>query len=55
MATYRQIYGEAIKSLSSDPSPTAATEGQVWYNTVSKTFKVVVDDTGYTVKTLTTS
>ena len=55
MATYREIHGEAIKSLASDPSASAATEGQIWYNTTSKTFKVVVDDSGYTVKTITTS
>ena len=55
MATYREIHGELIKSLASDPSASAATEGQVWYNTSSGTFKTVVDDSGYTVKTITTS
>jgi len=55
MATYREIHGEAIKSLSSDPSATAVTEGKIWYNTTSGTFKVVVDDGGYTIETITTS
>tara|TARA_Y100000034_G_scaffold5188_1_gene5937 strand:+ start:831 stop:998 length:168 start_codon:yes stop_codon:yes gene_type:complete len=55
MATYKEIYGQEIKSLSSDPSATAATEGQIWYNTTSRTFKVVVNDGGYTIKTITTS
>jgi len=55
MATYREIHGEAIKSLSSDPSATAKTEGKIWYNTTSKTFKVVIDDGGYTIETITTS
>jgi len=55
MATYREIHGEGVKSLSSDPSATAKTEGQVWYNTTTYVFKVVVDDGGYTVKTITVS
>jgi hypothetical protein len=55
MATYREIHGKAIESRSSDPSATAATEGQIWYNTTSNTFKVVLDDGGLTVKTITTS
>jgi|TARA_R110002020_G_scaffold106646_2_gene248199 RNase P/RNase MRP subunit p29 len=55
MATYREIFGQAIKVLASDPSASAATEGQVWYNSTSNTFKIVVDDGGYTVKTITTS
>ena len=55
MATYSEIHGRAIESLSSDPSATAATEGKIWYNTTSNTFKVVLDDGGLTVKTITTS
>ena len=40
MATYREIHGKAIKSLDTDP--TAETDaGQIWYNTVSNTFKHV--------------
>ena len=55
MATYKEIYGQEIKSLSSDPSATAATEGQIWYNTTSGTFKVVLDDGGLTIETITES
>jgi len=55
MATYKEIQGFTIQSLASDPTASADTEGQVWYNTTSAVFKVVVDDGGYTVKTITTS
>jgi len=41
MATYREIHGKAIKSVSSDPSDDYVA-GQVWYNTTSDTFKTVV-------------
>ena len=42
MATYREIHGKAIKSLSTDPSaPTDA--GQIWYNTASDTFKSILN------------
>ena len=42
MATYREIHGKAIKSVSTDPSaPTDA--GQVWYNTTSNTFKSILN------------
>ena len=55
MATYREIHGEEVQSLSSDPAATTATEGKIWYNTTSETFKCVLDDGGLTVKTITTS
>ena len=55
MATYREIHGEEVQSLASDPSASAATEGQIWYNTTSGTFKVVLDDGGLTIETITTS
>ena len=42
MATYREIHGKAIKSLSTDPSATTD-EGQIWYNTASNTFKSIVN------------
>ena len=42
MATYREIHGRAIKSLSTDPSATTD-EGQIWYNTASSTFKSIVN------------
>ena len=42
MATYREIHGKAVKSLSTDP--TAETDaGQIWYNTSSDTFKSIVN------------
>ena len=42
MATYREIHGKAVKSLSTDP--TAETDaGQIWYNTASNTFKTIVN------------
>ena len=57
MATYKEIQGFTIQALASDPTASADTEGQVWYNTTSGVFKVVVDDGGggYTVETITTS
>ena len=42
MATYREIHGKAIKSLSTDPSATTDA-GQIWYNTSSDTFKSIVN------------
>tara|TARA_R100001244_G_scaffold17702_1_gene18901 strand:+ start:780 stop:1814 length:1035 start_codon:yes stop_codon:yes gene_type:complete len=41
MATYKQIFGKAIKSLASDPS--AEGLGQIWYNTVSNTYKTFLN------------
>ena len=41
MATYREIHGKAIKSVSTDPSATTDA-GQIWYNTASDTFKSIV-------------
>jgi len=38
MATYKQIFGKKIQSLSADP-PAAIGEGQIWYNDTSDTFK----------------
>jgi len=37
MATYKQIFGKQVKFLSSDP--TNESEGQIWYNSTSGTFK----------------
>ena len=37
MTTYKEIFGKYVKNYSSDPSDD--TEGQVWYNTTSGTFK----------------
>ena len=55
MATYKGIQGFTVQSLSDDPSASADTEGQVWYNTTEGKFKIVVDDGGVKVKTITTS
>jgi len=41
MTTYKETFGKQIKNLSSDP-PAAASEGQIWYNTGSNTFKSTV-------------
>ena len=46
MATYREIKGFTIQSLSSDPAADANTEGQVWYNTTSNTLKGITTVTG---------
>jgi len=40
MATYKEIFGKQVKFLSSDP--TNESEGQVWYNSTSGTFKSTV-------------
>jgi len=37
MATYKQIFGKQVKFLSSDPANQS--EGQIWYNSTSGTFK----------------
>ena len=55
MATYKGTEGYTVQSLSDDPSATANNEGQLWYNTTTGKFKIVVDDGGYKVKTITTS
>ena len=54
MATYKGVKGIKVESLASDP-PVATSVGEMWYNTTSNTFKVVLDDGGLTVKTITTS
>ena len=53
MATYKGIQGYSVQTLASDPSASADTEGQIWYNSTTGLFKLVVDDGGYTVKTIT--
>lgn len=40
MSTFKEIRGQLIKSLSSDPSPAAL--GDMWYNSTSQTLKGVV-------------
>ena len=42
MATYEEIYGKRVDVLASDPTLTAANEGQVWYNSTTGTLRGVV-------------
>ena len=41
MSTYREIHGRSIKAVSTDPTA-EVTEGEIWYNTTSDTFKSVL-------------
>ena len=41
MSTYRKIHGRSIQAVTTDPTGDI-TEGQIWYNTVSDTFKTVL-------------
>ena len=38
MATYREVKGYSVKSVSSDPANVK--EGQIWYNSSTKVIKV---------------
>ena len=40
MTTYKELFGKAVKYLSTDPD-NAQAEGQVWYNSTSGTFKSI--------------
>ena len=42
MATYREIKGLTVQSLSSDPSLGSGNEGQVWFNSTSGKLKGLV-------------
>ena len=55
MSTYRQEQGILIESLGSDLAANAANEGKLWYNSASNVWKIVVDDSGLVVRTITTS
>ena len=55
MATYKGTQGYTVQNLASDLTASANTEGQVWYNSTEGKFKIVVDDGGVTVKTITVS
>ena len=55
MATYKAIQGQTVQKLSADPAASADTEGMLFYNSTDQAFKVIVDDGGYTVKTVTVS
>lgn len=41
MTTYRKIHGRSIQAVTTDPTGDI-TEGQIWYNTTSDTFKSVL-------------
>jgi collagen type VII alpha len=41
MTTYKELFGKAVKYLSTDPD-NAQAEGQVWYNSTSGTFKSII-------------
>ena len=41
MSTFKEIRGQLIKSVSSDPSPIS--NGDIWYNSTSQTLKGVVE------------
>ena len=46
MSTYRKIHGRSIQAVTTDPTGDI-TEGQVWYNTTSDTFKSVVSTSAW--------
>ena len=52
MADYKTLKGFKVKSLASDPTVDL---GQLWYNSASNVWKIVVDDGGLVVRTITTS
>ena len=41
MATYRELHGKAVKTVTTNPTDTAA-EGQIWFNSTENTFKSAV-------------
>ena len=41
MATYRELHGKAVKTVTTNPSDDAA-EGQIWFNSTDDTFKSIV-------------
>ena len=41
MATYRELHGKAVKTVTTNPSDDAA-EGQIWFNSTDNTFKSAV-------------
>jgi hypothetical protein len=45
MATYKEIFGKQIKVLATDP--TNESEGQIWYNTTSDSFKTTLTSTAW--------
>jgi len=41
MTTYKAIHGKLVQSLASDPD-TAAYEGQLWFNSTSSDYKIIL-------------
>ena len=41
MTTYRNIHGRSIRAVTTDPTAEVS-EGEIWYNTGSDTFKSIV-------------
>ena len=41
MATYRELHGKAVKTVTTNPTDEAA-EGQIWFNSTDNTFKSIV-------------
>ena len=41
MATYRELHGKAVKTVTTNPSDDAA-EGQIWFNSTDNTFKSIL-------------
>ena len=46
MATYKGIQGYSWQKLSSDPTASSDTEGQVWYNSTTGKFKIAIAGAG---------
>ena len=46
MGTYKGIQGESVETLSSDPTPTQAHVGKLWYNSTSGAFKIATEGAG---------
>ena len=46
MATYRELHGKAVKTVTTNPSDDAA-EGQIWFNSTDNTFKSVVSSAAW--------
>ena len=46
MGTYKEIFGKYVKNLSSDPA-IGVSEGQIWYNTTTGTFKSTLNVTAW--------
>ena len=55
MGEYKDIQGYRVESLASDPSASADNEGKIWYNSSSNVWKIVGDDGGLVVRTITSS